>query len=158
MTVTNEQKALDEIAAVFRDGEKAAATAQRIAQIIRVAGGYGCVSIYGVTQTEIVALGWTGTEEPAHMRFPVTRGLTGVVVKERTPLVLGDVRKDPRYLVAFTQTRSEMIVPVIGAGGMIVGTINIDSERENAFSDQDLRFVEQCAKKMTPLFTMPGMA
>jgi putative methionine-R-sulfoxide reductase with GAF domain len=91
------------------------------------------------------------------MRFAVTKGLTGVVVKQRAPLVIGDVSKDSRYLVAYTKMRSEMIVPVPGVGGMVVGTINIDSERENAFSEKDVRFVEQCAQKMAPLFRMPGI-
>lgn len=153
-----DQSTLDEIGSVVAGGGQAPAIAKQIAQVIRLAGGYGCVSIYAVTETEIVALGWTGTEEPAHMRFPVTRGLTGVVVKQGAPLVLGDVRKDPRYLVAFTKTRSEMIVPALGEGGRVVGTINIDSERENAFSEKDVRFIEQCAQKMGPLFRMPGIS
>ena len=89
-----DQSTLDEIGSVVAGGGQAPAIAKRIAQVIRLAGGYGCVSIYAVTETEIVALGWTGTEEPAHMRFPVTRGLTGVVVK--TGRTLGAWRRSKR--------------------------------------------------------------
>lgn len=153
-----DQSTFDEIGSVVAGGGQASAIAKRIAQIIRQSRAYGSVSIYAVTETEIVALGWTGTEEPAHMRFAVTKGLTGVVVKQRAPLVIGNVSKDPRYLVAYTKMRSEMIVPALGAGGMAIGTINIDSERENAFSEKDVRFVEQCAEKMAPLFRMPGIS
>jgi len=88
----------------------------------------------------------------------VTKGLTGVVVKERAPLVVGNVSKDPRYLVAYTKMRSEMIVPALGVGGSVVGTINVASERENAFSEKDVRFVEECARKILKLFSMPGIA
>ena len=153
-----DQSALDEIGSVVAGNGQASAIAKRIAQVIRQSRAYGSVSIYAVTETEIVALGWTGTEEPAHMRFAVTKGLTGVVVKQRAPLVIGNVSKHPRYLVAYTKTRAEMIVPALGVGGVVVGTINIDSERENAFSEKDVRFVEQCAQKMAPLFRMPGIA
>ncbi|MFZ0214302.1 MAG: GAF domain-containing protein [Candidatus Acidiferrales bacterium] len=156
--MNNEQAVLDEIGSVVAGGEQPPAIAKRVAQVIRESTGYGSVSIYAVTETEIVALGWTAMEEPAHMRFAVTKGLTGVVVKERAPLVVGNVSKDPRYLVAYTKARSEMIVPAMGLGGNVVGTINIDSERENAFSEKDVRFVEECAKKMARLFSMPGIA
>ena len=153
-----DQSTFDEIGSVVAGGGQPQGIAKRIAQIIRQSRAYGSVSIYGVTETEIVALGWTGTEEPAHMRFAVTKGLTGVVVKQRAPLVSGNVSKDPRYLVAYTKMRSEMIVPALGVGGLAVGTINVASERENAFSEKDVRFVEQCAQKMTSLFGMPGIS
>lgn len=156
--MNNEQAVLDEVGAAMNAGGTPSETAKQIAQTIRLSCGYGSVSIYAVTQTEIIALAWTGGEEPAHLRFAVTKGLTGVVVKERAALVVGNVSKDPRYLVAFTKMRSEMIVPALGQGGEVVGTINIDSERENAFSEKDVRFIEECAKKIAALFSMPGIA
>ena len=156
--MNNEQAVLDEIGSAMSEGGTSSEMARRVAQIIRLSSGYGSVSIYAVTETEIIALGWTGTEEPAHLRFAVTKGLTGVVVKERAPLVVGNVSKDPRYLVAYTKMRSEMIVPALGVGGSVVGTINVASERENAFSEKDVRFVEECARKILKLFSMPGIA
>lgn len=124
------------------------AVAKRVAEIIRAAGRYRWVGIYEVVESEIVAIGWTGTETPGYLRFPVTRGLTGAAVTSRAPVVVSDVTKDSRYLTAFSHTRSEMIVPVSDEFGMVIGTIDAESERMNAFSEQDVRLVEQCAKKV----------
>jgi len=44
------------------------------------------------------------------------------------------VRNDPRYLTAFGNTLSEIIIPVLDEkNGAVVGTIDVESERANAF-------------------------
>ena len=142
-------KAID-MAVIAGDGRDA--VTKRVAEIIREAGRYRWVGIYEVTEPEIAAIGWTGSEAPAYLRFPVTRGLTGAAVKSRAPVVVADVAKDARYLAFFTDTRSEMIVPVINEFGVVIGTINVESERVNAFSEQDVKVAEQCAKRIAGLF------
>lgn len=154
----DEQKVLDEIAraiaAMPASGVAAgkAAAAKRIAEEIRAEGGYRWVGIYQVTEAEVHAIGWTGSETPAFVTFPATKGVTRDVIKNRAPVVLSDVRKDPRYLVAYSSTRSEAIVPILGAAGAVMGTIEVDSDRENAFSEADVRFLERCAEKVARLF------
>lgn len=154
----DEQKALDEITralvaapAFGAPGGKGAA-AKRVAEAIRTEGGYHWVGIYQVTEAEVHAIGWTGSETPAFVTFPATRGITRDVIKNRAPVVLNDVRKDPRYLVAYSSTRSEAIVPILGAAGAVMGTIEVDSDRENAFSEADVCFLERCAEKIARLF------
>ena len=80
---------------------------------------------------EIANLAFDGPGAPAHPRFPVTQGLSGAAVASVETVVVGDVRKDPRYLTAFGSTRSEIIVPVVDrAGRKVVGTIDVESEEE----------------------------
>jgi L-methionine (R)-S-oxide reductase len=127
-------------------------TARRVAETIRSAGGYRWVGIYEVTADEIAALGWTGTEAPAFPRFPVTQGLCGAAVRSGAPVVVGDVRSDPRYLTTFGSTRSEIVVPVKDEKGEVVGLVDVESERPNAFGDDDRRFLESCADALLALF------
>ncbi len=58
----------------------------------------------------------------------------------REPMVCNDVEQDPRYLKAgfFAATRSEMTLP-LEAGDTLLGVLDIQSLRPNAFSDEDLR-------------------
>ena len=66
---------------------------------------------------------------------------------------VGDVAADPRYLTAFGTTRSEIIVPVFGgAGGNVVGTIDVESEKPNAFSEDVQAFLEACSTVIRPLW------
>ena len=45
-----------------------------------------------------------------------------------------------------------MVVPVLDNAGAVVGTIDIESEIANRFTEADRAFVEKCAAAITPLF------
>jgi putative methionine-R-sulfoxide reductase with GAF domain len=62
------------------------------------------------------------------------------------------VRNDRQYLTAFGSTLSEIIVPVLDNSTAVIGTIDVESERANAFSDDDSELLEQCAKAALPLW------
>ncbi|MEO8659322.1 MAG: SpoIIE family protein phosphatase [Bryobacteraceae bacterium] len=63
-------------------------------------------------------------------------GITGIAAESRTPILVGDVRSDPRYLNAMDAVRSELAVPMM-ARGKLVGVIDVQSTRESAYSEQD---------------------
>ena len=144
---------LDQIREVLLSDAALPAKAERIADHIRRSGGYRWVGIYEVSGGEIAILGWSGTGVPAHPRFPVTQGLCGAAVASRSTVIVADVTADPRYLTTFGSTRSEMIVPVFGAAGLgVVGVIDVESERLNAFTDEDRDFGERCASAIAGLW------
>ncbi len=111
------------------------------------------MGLYEVTEDEIVNLAFDGLGVPAHPRFPVTQGLSGAAVASGETVVVGDVRKDPRYLTAFGSTRSEIIVPIVDrAGRKVVSTIDVESEKVDAFSEEDRVALERCAVAAAKLF------
>ncbi|HBY64497.1 MAG TPA: serine/threonine protein phosphatase [Solibacterales bacterium] len=63
-------------------------------------------------------------------------GITGAAAAARAPILVGDVHKDPRYLGTIDAVRSELAVPMM-ARGKLVGVIDVQSTRENAYSEQD---------------------
>ena len=130
-----------------RRAEKAGAAAH----IIKAARGYRWVGLYDVTPAEVVAIAWTGSEPPAYPRFPVTKGLSGAAVATREPVIVQDVTTDPRYLTAFSSTRAEAIFPV-AVDGRVVGTIDVESDRINAFGPDDEKFLKTCTLLLTPLW------
>jgi GAF domain-containing protein len=125
--------------------------AQQIADLIRAATGCRWVGVYAVTPAEVVNLAWSGPAPPAHPRFPAERGLTGAAISAGETVVSNDVARDPRYLTALASTGSEMIVPVI-AGERVVGTLDVEDENADAFSDDDRRLFERVAREMEPLY------
>jgi len=56
-----------------------------------------------------------------------------------------DVTADPRYLACTLETRSEIVVPLKGEGGRILGEIDIDSDRAAAFDQGDREALEVAA-------------
>lgn len=79
-----------------------------------------------------------------HVRIPVSEGICGAAVAQGETVIVEDVAADPRYLACSIETRSEIVVP-IRANGKVVGEIDIDSHRLNAFGADDRDFVERCA-------------
>jgi GAF domain-containing protein len=149
----DEPRLLDELGRVLRSAESREAKAVRIAETIRSAGDYRWVGIYEVSGEEIAVIGWSGPGGPAHPRFPVTQGLSGAAVASGETVMVGDVSKDPRYLTAFGSTRSEIIVPVVDrAGRKVVGTIDVESEQADAFSEEDRTALERCAAAVGELW------
>ena len=153
MDAMDEARLLEEVSRVLDGDGDRERKAAGVAKAIRWAGAYRWVGLYQVTGEEIANLAFEGPGAPAHPRFPVTQGLSGAAVASVETVVVGDVRKDPRYLTAFGSTCSEIIVPVVGrAGRKVVGTIDVESEEEDAFSKEDRAALERCAAAVAALF------
>jgi len=120
--------------------------------MIRSARDFHWVGLYDVTATEIVAIAWTGANAPAFPRFPVNKGLNGAAVRARGNVIVQDVTKDSRYLTTFGSTRAEAIFVIISPGKNVIGTIDVESDRMNAFTADDEKFLNCCAEVLTPLW------
>jgi L-methionine (R)-S-oxide reductase len=79
--------------------------------------------------------------------------LNGRAVAVKQTVIVNDTDKDEDYLLTFTNTKSEIIVPVFDRGGeRIVGTIDAEGEEKDAFAKKDAEFLEQCAASIQPLW------
>jgi sigma-B regulation protein RsbU (phosphoserine phosphatase) len=61
-------------------------------------------------------------------------GIIGTAAELRTPLLVPDVRKDSRYIVANPEVRSELAVPLIYKG-KVIGVIDLEHTRLNYYND-----------------------
>ena len=125
--------------------------ARRIAEAIRASRNYRWVGLYDVGAKEIAAIAWTGTEAPVYPQFPVSKGVMWRCRSLGVVVVVNDVSRDPRYLTTFGSTKSEMIVPV-KADGSVVGLIDVESEKLNAFGDGDRQLLENCTQALISLW------
>lgn len=107
---------------------------------------YSWVGIYGVQGKDLVLDAWAGPAATEHTRIPVGKGVCGYAAKSGRTEIVSDVTKDPRYLQCFLSTRSEIVVP-IKVQGAVVGEIDVDSDRLDAFSSTDREFLEAVAAK-----------
>jgi L-methionine (R)-S-oxide reductase len=127
--------------------------ATRAANAIRVWGGYRWVGLYEIVDQTVSLLGFSGPGAPQYPRFPVTQGLTGAAAASRGTVVSNDVTRDPRYLMAFGNTMAEMVVPVFDeSAATIIGSIDVESEFRNAFTQTDVEALERCAAALPSLY------
>ena len=151
-TLPDPSDVLSRLRAVAAGDGNRAGRARQAAEHLRLARGFHWVGFYDVTPSEICIVAWTGSAGPAFPRFPRTQGLNGAAVAERRPIIVNDVRKDPRYLTTFGSTLAEAVVPVL-RDDTIVGTIDVESDRVDAFEPADERFLQQCAVALAPLWS-----
>jgi sigma-B regulation protein RsbU (phosphoserine phosphatase) len=74
-------------------------------------------------------------------------GITGTAAATRQPVLVPDVRTDSRYLNALDAVRAELAVPML-VRGKLVGVIDLQSTRLNAFSEQDRALLALIASRV----------
>ncbi|MEO7502297.1 MAG: GAF domain-containing protein [Gemmatimonadaceae bacterium] len=128
--------------------------ATRAAEILCRIGPYRWVGIYDIGPEDAHVFAWSGKiGPPAFVRFPKTAGLTGQAVKTNKTVVVNDVSKSDTYLTAFAGTHSEIIVPILDpTQSHVIGTIDVESDRLNAFRPADQKVLEQCALALASLW------
>ena len=73
-------------------------------------------------------------------------GITGAAAASREAILVPDVRKDPRYLSGVDAVRSELAAPMI-ARGKLVGVIDVQSTRVNAYTEYDRALLKLIASR-----------
>lgn len=86
-------------------------------------------------------------EPTEHARIEVGEGVCGTAVAEGENQNVPDVTKLDNYLACSEDTKSELVV-LIRAGSEILGQIDIDSDEEGAFSEEDEQAVQAVADKL----------
>jgi putative methionine-R-sulfoxide reductase with GAF domain len=111
--------------------------ARTAAGVVRDARGYRWVGIYDVGDDEIALIGHSGSTPPAHPRFNIAPGLSGAAISARSTVV----------------NEHFAIVPILGAeSGIVIGTLDAESEPTGALLDDDVAFLEECAELLRPLY------
>jgi PAS domain S-box-containing protein len=80
-------------------------------------------------------------------RFLPGQGITGAVFQSGQPIIVPDVRQDPRFIEGPPESRSEMAAPLL-VGDRVIGVINVESPRLDAFQDDDLRLLSALAGQL----------
>ncbi len=84
------------------------------------------------------------SEQAILIPLTIHQGITGRVARTGIPALVPDVTQDPDYLEAEPGTRSELAVPM-KIGDRVIGVLNAESPRLDAFTEEDLRLMTTLA-------------
>lgn len=104
---------------------------------------YNWVGIYLIEGDTLVLHNYIG-KPTEHTHIPIGKGVCGVAVAEGANQIVGDVTRLDNYLACSVETRAEIVV-LIRRGVDILGQIDIDSDLENAFTDEDEALLSRVA-------------
>ena len=111
---------------------------------------YNWVGIYLLEGDTLVLHNYIG-KPTEHTRIPVGKGVCGVAVSEGANQIIDDVTKLDNYLACSAETRAEIVV-LIRRGVQIFGQIDIDSDLENAFTEEDESLLSRVADSLSKRF------
>lgn len=91
---------------------------------------------YRVTEPNLMKI---GPYQGGHgcLVIPFSRGVCGAAARERAVQLVPDVEAFEGHIACASSTRSELVIPVVSAAGRLLGVLDIDSDRPDAFSQED---------------------
>lgn len=81
-------------------------------------------------------------ERAGSLRLKVGEGLVGSAVAEGKPILVNDVRADPRYVEAVPGSHSELVAP-LRRKGRVIGALNLLSDTPGQFTEIDEMILRQ---------------
>jgi len=139
---------LDTLRNITAEDSNRANKAKRIVDAIRKEGSWRWVGIYDVDFQRglVVNIAWSGYSAPSSPAFPITQGLTSRAIAGSRTINVGNVADDSGYMTTFDSTRAEIIVPILGHGDRVIGTLDVESEHLNAFDVEAQALLEESAR------------
>jgi GAF domain-containing protein len=91
---------------------------------------------YRVTAPEVLKI---GPYQGGHgcLVIPFARGVCGAAARTGQVQIVADVEAFPGHIACASSTRSELVLPVFGAGGALLAVLDIDSDQPSAFTQAD---------------------
>ncbi len=88
-------------------------------------------------------------KERGHRLAVGSQSIVGRATANRKPLVINDVTQDPNYFAnpLLPDTRSELAIP-LQVGSELMGAIDVQSNRLNAFTDEDVNILQILADQL----------
>jgi len=120
----------------------------KIPQLIARLTRFSAFSVYLLDQkrqelTVAYAVGYPeGVPETLHPH--VGQGVVGAAVQEGRPILVNDIRLEPRYIGPLRNMLSQLAVP-LRRKGKVIGALNLLNEAEGAFTPQDETLLRQFA-------------
>jgi GAF domain-containing protein len=85
---------------------------------------------------------------PACIRIPFGKGVCGAAAVTLEPQCVADVLAFPGHIACDAASRSELVVPLVGADGALVGVLDLDSPSPGRFDGEDLAGCVELAQRL----------
>ena len=134
---------LAQVKAMVKDESDPVANMANVAALIQEAFHFWWTGFYRVIGEQLVLGPFQGPV--ACTRISFGKGVCGTSWKERKTLVVEDVEQFPGHIACSSESKSEIVVPLIKQGE-VIGVLDIDSERLATFDQTDKEWLEQIAE------------
>jgi len=138
----------------IRGAEVPASPLDQVAQSLQGGRQYFAVTVFIQADEKLMRVASAGPA-PRCQSMRLGEGNVGQVAKTGQLKVSGDVSRDKQYFKVFAETRSELVAP-IKIGAHVIGVIDIESNRLNAFAYKDQVLARKVAVALARYLTGSG--
>jgi L-methionine (R)-S-oxide reductase len=139
------QKVRQAIVSLLEDeGDWVSAMATVVCELHHAFAYFHWTGFYRVVEPRMLAI---GPYQGGHgcLRIAFDRGVCGAAARTRTTQRVADVEAFPGHIACSSTTRSELVVPVLGASGDTIAVLDVDSNDPAAFEEIDeVALVDLC--------------
>jgi GAF domain-containing protein len=156
ITITTESKKeryeelLPQISALLADDSDLIANLANVSAALKTAfSRYSWVGFYLLKNDELVLGPFQG--KVACVRIALGKGVCGTAAMRRETVVVQDVTEFPGHIACDSDSRSEIVVPMV-RGMYLCGVIDIDSYERDSFDETDRTYLEKIAEIVSVKF------
>lgn len=134
------QSLLPQIEALTDGETDSIAKMANVAAALHQTFGFWWTGFYRVVDDELVLGPFQGPV--ACMHIPFGRGVCGTAWQRQVTMVVPNVHEFAGHIACSSESKSEIVVPVI-RDGKVIAVLDIDSAEYNTFDDTDKTYLEQ---------------
>ncbi|RUM48811.1 MAG: GAF domain-containing protein, partial [Marinomonas sp.] len=90
------------------------------------------------------------------LTIPFSRGVCGAAARLRKVQIVDDVNGFDGHIACSSGTRSELVIPFDDARGVLLGVLDIDSDRPAAFDAADARGLQALLQMLFAVVSEDG--
>ena len=134
---------LPQIKALIEGEDDFVANCANIAAALRQTFGFWWVGFYFVKNSEELVLGpFQG--DIACTRISLGKGVCGTSWRKAKTIIVDDVDQFPGHIACSSSSKSEIVVPILKEG-IVIGVLDVDSDKLADFTETDKIYLEQLA-------------
>ena len=144
------EELLPQIASLLEGETDVVANMANVSAALKQVFGFFWVGFYVVKGDKLVLAPFQGPI--ACTRIGYGKGVCGTAWKENKTQLVPDVDKFPGHIACSSDSKSEIVVPVI-LNGTVVAVLDVDSELLDSFDDTDARYLTMITEILAISFT-----
>ncbi len=150
MATKEEQYSLvyKQIASLIAGENDAVSVMANISAMLHDCFGFWWTGFYRVEGGELILGPFQGPVACMHIGYG--KGVCGTAWKERRTVVVPDVEQFPGHIACSSESRSEIVVPVVQKGA-VVAVLDIDSRELGTFDEVDAEWLEKIVELLPPI-------
>jgi L-methionine (R)-S-oxide reductase len=86
------------------------------------------------------------------LTIDVGQGVCGACVRENSTQLIKDVSKVDDHIACSSDTKSEIVLPIMGESGTVLAVLDLDSTALGAFDEMDKEYLSKVVDWIRPLY------